>query len=185
MKSLISLFCAVLFVMSASAQDSKWYFLGGISLYDEDLDALVGSGIGTRIGLGAQFNEMYGIETIFDNAKPADPSDVANALELSSYEIETTGHRYLSTLLTASFAAGEKGAFVGKVGFARYWAEAEIETQGVSVKVDESGTSAVAALGYAFSLGEDGKNQIELGVTQYFEEDVKSLSTNLAWKYNF
>ena len=173
-------FCCILVLsFSTSAQDSNWYTLGGVSLYDEDVEAAVGSGVGFRLGIGNQFNETFGLETVLDFAPAVDPKAVAAFVNSDSYDIETTGNRYLSLLLTASTSNNENVSWVGKIGFATYWAEFEGEffDYGVSLKTEEKDQAAVISVGARF-------NSFELSLTKVFG-DAEALSFGGVYRYAF
>ena len=94
-KFLLSVLSLSMSMSVLSQENVNWYTFWGLSLYSEDVDTLVGDGIGYRLGVGFQFNDIVGLEFAFDGTATLDPSSLRSAIEeeenvtLLDYSIET------------------------------------------------------------------------------------------------
>lgn len=121
MKNLFTSIVVLCFAVSASAQTDT-YYTAGFSLFQENVDAVVGGGVGAKIGIGTKFNKTFGVEASFDVSEPLNPQKIIDELGYQplSYDIKTRANRYLSVMGTASLEMGPTLSLVGKLGFTKF-----------------------------------------------------------------
>ena len=174
---------------SFAEEDSYWYMLAGVSLYDEDIDYNIGSGISPRLALGTQIDESFGVELVFDQADPVDPHEVAEFLAVTTYDITTTSNQYRTVFGTYSVPMTDKTSFIGKLGYSSYEAEIDVKAsvRGTSIEVAEtlSGWSPALSAGLLIKIDDEGKNQVEAAVTHYTDDDVKATAFTASWRFSF
>ena len=199
MKHFIAILFTLVLAIPSLGQNANWYSFGGLSLYTEDVDTLVGDGIGFSLGVGTQFNKTFGVEFFVDGAATLDPSVLVSAMEdewditLNSYEIETQRNFYTGIVGTFTFPVDEKISLVGKVGYVRYSVESKIllkqweddyyvyeGSEDLSFK--EQGNEPAVSFGLLFPIKE--KSSFEVSLTKHFG-DAEALSLNGIFRYNF
>lgn len=185
---------------SAEEKTSKFklpdrYSLIGLSLYSEDADAMVGSGIGLRLrGFGLQFNNRFGLEGFLDFAPKLDTSSIEDVsdVDLSDEDVELKTKRssFASLMGTLTHAIDEKWSLIGKVGYCRYSSKFHVFFKDDPLfprrLVKDSGSDVVVSFGMLRSLrnnkdeksGEFRKRAIELSLTKMFGE-AGPLSVNI------
>ncbi|MXZ44929.1 MAG: hypothetical protein F4Z01_08175 [Gammaproteobacteria bacterium] len=194
--------CLLLFAIPMQSEEVKWYAFGGTSLFREDTDTLIGDGLGLRAGVGSQFNSTFGIEVSWNGAPAVENSSLAAAIAedqnllLRSYAIETQPNFYFSLAGTLTLPMDDQLSFIGKVGYARYSVESQIEIDFAQdeffyyyyyagsgdIRHKESGNDAILSLGLLFHVQE--KSAIELSMTNVFG-DWGALTFNGTLRYTF
>ena len=185
---------------SAEEKTSKFklpdrYSLIGLSLYSEDTDAMVGSGIGLRLrGFGLQFNNRFGLEGFLDFAPKLDTSSIEDVsdIDLSGKDVELKTKRssYASLVGTLTHPMNERWSLIGKVGYCRYSSKFHVFFKDDLLfprrLVKDSGSDAVVSFGMLRSLrnskdekpGEFRKRAIEFSLTKMFG-DAGPMSINV------
>lgn len=194
--------CLLFIAIPLVSEEVKWYAFGGTSLYKEDTDTLVGDGLGLRVGLGSQINSIVGIEVSWSGAPTVEDSSLAAAIAedqnllLRSFAIETQPNFYFSLSGTLTLPMDDQLSFIGKLGYARYSVESQIEIDFAQddffyyyyysgsgdIRHKEKGNDAILSLGLLFHFGE--KSAFELSMTNVFG-DWGALTFNGTLRYTF
>ena len=194
-------FIAILFVLSltlpslAQEQEIEWYGTIGTSFFNEDVETLVGEGLGIHLGVGVQITDLVGIELAIDTAPAFDNEDLfIEELEkevgrISSYDYVIQPNYYGSLMGTLTFKLEDKFSIVVKGGVSSY--EVEIEkllfesrfySRRDSSPIIEEGSDAVFSFGAIYHHNE--KQDFEFSITKIFG-DAEAVSFNGYWKYKF
>lgn len=191
------LFISFLSVSNLIAQDNNVQFYGavGVSLFNEDVDALVGEGLGLHLGLGLQITDLIGIEFAFDNSPTFDNGDLfIKELEkdvgrIYSYDYVIKPNFYGSLMGTLTKKLEDDFSIIVKGGVVSYEAEIEkllFESQYYfrrdTSPITEDGSDKVFSVGFLYHHNE--KQDYEFSITKVFG-DAEALSFNCYWKYKF
>ena len=194
--------CVLLLVLSLSAfsEEAHWYGFGGLSLYSEDTETLVGDGLGFQLGVGVQFNPSFGLEFRIDTAPTIEPDSLVDAFEdelnitLISYEIETTPNVYSSIFGTLTFPMNETRSVILKAGYTTYSVETEFVIdyaeddrffyRNEDLSFTDEGSDPIISAGLQFFTGKDKKRSWEISATKIFG-NAGLLSINGLFRYNF
>ena len=211
LKSLSTIIGSTLLILSSSlalGEESRGlYIVGNLSLFSEDVNARHGDGLGFGAGAGYQFNELFGLELAWDSAPAIEASTLNAHLQTQPpvpdtpnyYNVRPEANRFVSFVGTASFRTSDRFSFVGRVGVARYW---RLETvhynlrppagigpapgEVVRTNLEQQQYTPVASVGLRFKKLPKYENaSIELKLTRYFKDDVKSSFFSASIKFPF
>lgn len=200
MKSTLLLMATTVLTLSMSAQDRididqfNIYVLGGISLYEEDVDNAVGGGRGLRLGAGAQVTQKFGVEWIVDitpNIETYLIGEVLTDFIGEPYKLETSGHVYSTLFFTSKFSVAKNLSAVAKFGYSSHVYEIEYEfrrsgqNERVEYRLKENESTPVVSLGVMFPIRSEQRSLIEVSVTRFFKESVSATALNFSLRQKF
>ncbi|MXZ54898.1 MAG: hypothetical protein F4077_02820 [Gammaproteobacteria bacterium] len=117
------------------------YVFAGASTAGEDADALVGDGVGWRVGLGTAFstnnNYFFGEEVIYDTTEAIGPIPALIDTDAQEIEGNTSSNTYLSFLGTCAYPFNDCISVMGKAGLSRYTVDVELIAAKTRLSYDE------------------------------------------------
>lgn len=203
LKPLLTVICAALLILTSSSivgEESKGlYVFGNVSLFSEDEEVRHGGGLGFGAGLGFQFNKLLALELAWDSAPSIDSTKLNDYLRAQPivpgtrrhFDVEAEANRFVSFTGVASLKVSDHLSLVGKVGVVRSW---RLETvhfrlprsnDVIRTDINEQLYSPVVSAGIRFKLPRFENASIELKITRFLRDEIKSSFFGASIKFPF
>ena len=191
--------------LSAAEESRGLYVFGNLSIFNEDAEVRHGSGLGFGAGAGYQFNKFFALEFSWDAAPSIEPAELNQYLQSRPivpstrryFDVEAEGNKYVSFHGTLTLSANKQISIMSKVGVVRRWRLETVHflvvttsigqptTDLIRTEIDEQRYAPVMQVGLRLKLPKFEKVSIDLTMTQFFGDDIKSSFFGTSVKFPF